>query len=118
MEIIADTGREIGKTTALIKLAAESGGVIIINNITLVGYVYRLAEHLGLKLKSHQVASYKQVLNGYLRGRAVSKILYFDDWDYKTVTINQLTHECFCFQVGGVVTAQTRAEIELCLHNT
>ena len=118
MEIIADTGREIGKTTALIKLAAESGGVIVIDNITLVGYVYRLAEHLGLKLKSHQVASYKQVLNGYLRGRAVSKILYFDDWDSKTVTINQLTHECFCFQVGGVVTDQTRAEIELCLHNT
>lgn len=118
MEIIADTGRQIGKTTALIKLAAESGGVVVIDNITLVGSVHSLAEHLGLKLKSHQVASYRQVLNGYLRGRAVSKILYFDDWDYKTVTINQLAHECFGYQVGGIVTAKTRAEIETCLQNT
>ena len=118
MEIIADTGRQIGKTSALIKLAAESGGVIVVAGTPLVRSVHRLAEHLGLKLKSHQVASYRQIVNGYLRGSAVSKILYFDDWDYKTVTINQLTHECFGYQVGGVVTAQTRAEIELCLHNT
>ena len=117
MEIIADTGRQIGKTAALIELAAQSGGVIVVTNRGLIGSVYQLAEHLGLKLKKHQVVSYRQVLNGVLRGQPVQTILYFDDWDYKVESTYQLKQECFGFQVGGVVTAKTRMEIETCLQN-
>ena len=118
MEIIADTGRKIGKTTALIKLAAESGGVVVVTTRSLARSAHLNAERLGLKLTEHQIVSYRQIINGYLSGRPVQKILYFDDWDYKTVTIKQLTTVCFGYQVGGVVTAKTHAEIELCLHNT
>ena len=118
MEIIADTGRQIGKTTALIKLAAESGGVVLVANRSLVRSAHLNAERLGLKLKEYQIASYRQVINGYLRGRPFQKILYFDDWDYTSVTISLLSHECFGYQVGGIVTAKTRAEIETCLQNT
>ena len=118
MEIIADTGRQIGKTTALIKQAAESGGVVVVANRNLIRSAHLNAERLGLKLTEHQIASYRQVINGYLRGRPVQKILYFDDWDYTSVTISLLSHECFGYQVGGIVTAKTRAEIETCLQNT
>ena len=118
MEIIADTGRKIGKSTALIKLAAESGGVVVVTTRSMARSVHLNAERLGLKLTEHQIISYRQIINGCLRGRPVQKILYFDDWDYTSVTISRLSHECFGYQVGGIVTAKTRAEIETCLQNT
>lgn len=118
MEIIADTGRQIGKTSALVKLAAESGGVVVVTTRSMAQSAHLAAERLGLKLTEHQIISYRQIINGYLRGRPVQKILYFDDWDYTSVTISRLVHECFGYQVGGIVTAKTRAEIETCLQNT
>ena len=118
MEIIADTGRKIGKSTALIKLAAESGGVVVVTTRSMARSVHLNAERLGLKLTEHQIISYRQIINGCLRGRPVQKILYFDDWDYTSVTISRLSHESFGYQVGGIVTAKTRAEIEICLQNT
>ncbi len=118
MEIIADTGRKIGKSTALIKLAAESGGVVVVTTRSMARSVHLNAERLGLKLTEHQIISYRQIINGCLRGRPVQKILYFDDWDYTSVTISRLSHESFGYQVGGIVTAKTRAEIETCLQNT
>lgn len=118
MEIIADTGRKIGKTTALIKLAAESGGVVVVTTRSLARSAHLNAERLGLKLTEHQIVSYRQIINGYLSGRPVQKILYFDDWDYTSVTISRLNQKCFGYQVGGIVTAKNRAEIETCLQNT
>ena len=118
MEIIADTGRKIGKSTALIKLAAESGGVVVVTTRSMARSVHLNAERLGLKLTEHQIISYRQIINGCLRGRPVQKILYFDDWDYTSVTISRLSHESFGYQVGGIVTAKTRSEIETCLQNT
>ncbi len=117
MKIIADTGRQIGKTTELIKLAATTGGVIVVNSSILTPSVHKHAKHLGLELTKYQVASYHQVLRGFLCGRPVKKIVYLDDWDYQRINIKKLVEQCIDFQIGAVVTNKTQAEIEACLQN-
>lgn len=90
-------GRQQGKTTQLIKIAAENGGYIVCRSKSMCGEINNMAHKMGLRIAFP--LTYEEFLSRRYHGKGISKF-YIDDVDHLLQSLTEVPIEVVTFTGG------------------